>query len=86
MTPLIKGGRKPWNFNLASKEPLNLYKTLTHDPIDTEAFWPAYKTHADRRNKVVHHGERVNEAQAQESFTAARQFVLHLEGVRRRLA
>jgi len=86
VTPLLKSGqKKPWNFNLASKEPLKLYKELTHDEIDAQAFWATYKKHAERRHKVVHGGERVNEAHARDSFTAARQFVMHLEGVRRRL-
>jgi len=86
LTPLLKGGRKPWNFNLASKEPLRLYKSLTRDPIDAAAFWPTYTVHATRRHEVVHRGQRVNETEARESFNAARQFVMHLGTVRKGLS
>jgi len=87
MRPLLKPGqKKPWNFNLASKEPLKLYKKLTHDKIDAETFWPTYTKHVERRHKILHGSERANEAQARESFDVARAFVMHLGLVRKRLS
>jgi hypothetical protein len=86
LTPLLAGQKAPWNFNVGSKKVRNLYIKLTHDAIDTASFWTRFEAHVVRRHEVVHRGQRVSATEAQESLTAATDFVGHVEGVRDKLA
>jgi hypothetical protein len=72
LNPCSRPGRRGRGTSASqARNPLKLYKQRTHDKIDAQTFWPTYKAHAERRHKVVHQGERVNESHARESFNAA---------------
>jgi hypothetical protein len=83
LTPLLKGKNPPQNFNVHGSGPRNIYKRLTHDAIEKQPFWESYGRHAVRRHNVVHRGARVGPAEARDSTFAARQFVEHVDHVRR---
>jgi len=87
LTPLLKGkrGKALGNFNLAGRA-LNVYVQYTNDrSITDQDFWKPFIRHAKRRHDVIHFGGRVHPAEARDSTTAARQFVEHVEQVRRNL-
>jgi hypothetical protein len=79
-----RGRRKaPPNYNLRKNATRQLYEQLTRDTIRKQSFWKAYGCHVDRRDKVVHHGKRVDPSDARDSITTAHQFVEHVDTVRR---
>ncbi len=85
LTPLLKGKKPPKNFNLAGGKggALETYKKLTDDrSITKKPFWTPFVHHADLRNKIVHAGKRVGQADAEKSLSVATQFVDHVENVR----
>src|SRR5712692_8365297 len=83
LTPLLKGKKPPQNFNVHGKGARHVYKLLTHDTIEKQPFWQSYGRHVVRRHDVVHRGGRVGPAEARDSTFTARQFVEHVDQVRR---
>ena len=57
----------------------NLYAALTGDEIHTKKFWQGYVALVQRRNKTVHTGEKITQADAQAGLEATEQFVGHIE-------
>jgi hypothetical protein len=65
-------------YNLANRRNRDLYNALTGREIQKEAFWPAFKESAERRNRTVHRGAVVTEAEAKASYEAAKSLVDYL--------
>jgi len=61
------------------------YIRLTGDVIDKAVFWPRYHDHAVRRHQVTHAGGSIGLSEAEASVTVAREFVQHVDSVRRTL-
>ena len=83
LTPRRRERKAPPNYNLRKKVTRQIYEQVTRDSIRTHPFWAAYGRHVDRRDKVVHHGHRVDPSEARDSITTAHQFVEHVDTVRR---
>ena len=66
-------------YNLANDRIRKLYTALTGDEVQNEPFWTKFKTSAQRRNKIIHAGAIVGKAEAEESYTAARDLVAYLK-------
>jgi hypothetical protein len=58
LTPLLKGKKRPKNFNLEGGA-LGVYTRLTTDQITKKPFWKPFIRHAKRRHDVIHFGGRV---------------------------
>jgi len=65
-------------YNLSNQRTLKLYRALTGDSVEQEAFWPMFKQSVTRRNQAVHRGEIIDTAGAEASYEAACAFVEHL--------
>jgi hypothetical protein len=63
-----------------------VYGILSGDKIADAGFWSRFVAHAQRRNAVVHAGKRVTKEDAEASRDVARELVLHVDEVLRRLA
>ena len=48
MTDFLNG------YSLANNRVRKLYTALTGDQVEKASFWQAFKTSAERRNKIVH--------------------------------
>jgi hypothetical protein len=59
-------------YNLSNPRNHDLYNSLTGGEIQKEAFWQAFKESAERRNRAVHEGAVVAEAEAKASYEAAK--------------
>ena len=66
-------------YSLANGRNLKFYVALTQDQIQSQPFWPEYKSSATRRNSVIHHGKLCTRAEAASSLSVARAFVQHLQ-------
>jgi hypothetical protein len=66
-------------YNLANDRIRNLYNAVTGSEIQKQPFWQAFKESATRRNKSVHKGAAVTEAEAKDSYKAASDLVAHLK-------
>jgi hypothetical protein len=66
-------------YNLGNDRNRKLYTALTGDSIEQEPFWPAFKESSTRRNNVVHGSKIVDQAEADSSYQAARDFITHLK-------
>lgn len=66
-------------YNLASDRNRKLYTALTDDKIEEQPFWQAFKESATRRNEIIHASKVVGHDEAQSSYRATRDFVLHLK-------
>lgn len=66
-------------YNLGNDRNRKLYTALTSDSIEQQAFWPAFKESATRRNNIVHGGKVVGQEDAQSSYEAASEFIAHLK-------
>jgi hypothetical protein len=69
------------NFNVANDRVKALYVVLSGDRIDQQPFWPDLRDHADRRNKIVHKGEKATAKDADASIRAATELISHVESV-----
>jgi hypothetical protein len=69
-------------YNLAIPRNRKLYTALTGDQIGQQPFWETFKASATRRNQILHGrlpvGE-VTQGDAEESFKAASNLVVHLK-------
>jgi HEPN domain-containing protein len=82
LTPFLKD-KRPKTFDLTTGV-INSYMRWTRDRnITKQSFWKPYCRHAQRRHDVVHRGARVSPSEARDSTTTARQFVEHVDQVRR---
>jgi hypothetical protein len=72
VTDLLNG------YNLANKRIRKLYTALTGDKIQNEAFWHVFKKSSERRNKIIHTGSIASKSDAEESYEAASQFLMHM--------
>ena len=66
------------SYSLANDRVLKLYTALRGDRLQDRPFWPAYKEHAARRNRVVHRGERADKAAAEASLAAVEHLLAYL--------
>jgi hypothetical protein len=66
-------------YNLANERVRNLYNALTGNEIQRQAFWQGFRESAIRRNRIVHQGLIVNQADAEASFNAASDLVAYLK-------
>jgi len=71
------------NSNLANEPVRRLYESLSDDTIGQWAQWGDYKRHSERRNRVVHEGERIDAGQANDSFQVCEALLKHLAAVMR---
>lgn len=66
-------------YNLSSDRLRKLYTALTGDAIEKQSFWPKFKESASRRNGIIHKGKIVSQAEAEESFKAVSELIVHLK-------
>jgi len=66
-------------YSLANDRTRKFYTALTGDHIEQQSFWLAFKESAARRNKIIHSGSVISQAEAQSSYEAASDFVSHLK-------
>ena len=65
-------------YNLANNRLRKLYTALTGDEVEKASFWGKFKASAVRRNNIVHSSGSATKAEAEESHSAARALVTHL--------
>lgn len=65
--------------SLGHRHDRRLFRDLTGVEIGSEAWWPRYRQHLDRRHEIVHEGISVTAREAQESMDAATAFVAFLQ-------
>ena len=68
-------------YNLGNDRIRKLYTALTGDKVGDEAFWQEFKDSSQRRNRSIHNGEQIAEADANRSVTVVRKFIEHVERV-----
>lgn len=66
-------------YNLAFERNRKLYTALTGDRIELQTFWSAFKESATRRNKIIHGGSHIVQAEAESSYRAASELISHLK-------
>ena len=66
-------------YNLGNDRNRTFYTALTGDAIETLWFWRDFKESAARRNKVIHRGAIVGQAEAEASYNAAAALVAHFK-------
>jgi hypothetical protein len=66
-------------YNLARDGVRKLYTALTGDEIQQQPFWQKFKESARRRNRIIHQGQVVGKAEAEDSFKAASDLIAHLK-------
>jgi hypothetical protein len=65
------------NSNLGSQRVRKLYASLANRRIEDESFWGALETHVNRRDGIVHRGDRIpNAAPAIESCEVVHQLMI----------
>jgi len=67
-------------YNLANDKVRKLYASLTGDEIQEQPFWGSFLRSAKRRDNIIRKGLIVGRADAEESITAADDFLAHLTG------
>jgi len=67
-------------YNLANDKVLNLYATLTGDPIQERPFWGDFVRSAKRRDAIIRKGLIVGRTEAEETVKAAGDFLSHVTG------
>lgn len=67
-------------YNLANDKVRKLYSSLTGDEIQERPFWGGFLRSAKRRDNVIRKGLIVGRTDAEESITAASDFLAHLAG------
>jgi len=65
-------------YNLGNDKVWSFYATLTGDPIQEQPFWGNFIRSAKRRDNIVRKGLIVGRTDAEESITAASDFLAHL--------
>lgn len=68
------------SYSLGNAKVRKLYEALCDDHISQRPFWSNFKEHTSRRNKIVHGGKRVNQAQAEASIKAVEGVIQHIQG------
>jgi hypothetical protein len=58
-----------------------VYAALSGDSPNQQPFWSTLKAHRDRRNVVVHRGQKSSHTEAQESVIVVEQYLIHVENV-----
>jgi hypothetical protein len=66
------------SYNLGSDRVRKLYVAVSGDPIQSEAFWSAFKQHTKRRHAVLHEGREPEPWESEASIEAVRSVVSHL--------
>jgi hypothetical protein len=64
--------------NLGNERIRRLYTALTGDDVANAPFWQKFTESAKRRNNIAHKGALASEAEAEDSYAAARDLVNHL--------
>jgi hypothetical protein len=64
-------------YSLYNKRNRKLYVALTGDEVHKATFWSKFKESARRRNNIMHEGLTVDKADAEESYKAADDLLLH---------
>jgi hypothetical protein len=65
--------------NMASDRVRGLYTALTGDHIETQPFWGNFVISSKRRNRAIHAGDVLSEAEGRDSVAAATALVDHLQ-------
>ncbi len=65
-------------YNLANHRNRDLYNSLLGVEIDKQPFWSAFCESAFRRNKIIHRGLIVTQADAHASYQACHDFLTHV--------
>jgi hypothetical protein len=66
-------------YSLLNNRNRKFYVALTGDEVHKAAFWSKFKESAKRRNKIMHEGLTVDKAEAEESYKAADDLLLHFK-------
>ncbi len=65
-------------YSLANNRIRELYTALTEDAVQNASFWQDFKKSAKRRNSIIHRGQIVTKADAEESYRAGDRLLMHL--------
>jgi hypothetical protein len=65
-------------YNLANERIRRLYTALTGDAVQNTPFWKSFTQSAKRRNNIIHRGMIVQKSDAENSYKAANEFLVHL--------
>lgn len=83
--PHVSDEMRPWlvgqvrSYTLRDDSTRDLWNRLTRSAIHEQDFWAAYKAHVERRNQIVHSGDRVDADAAQLSLDAATRLFAYVE-------
>jgi hypothetical protein len=77
----IKTPRELNGYNLMKNRRRETYTSLTGDAIEHKPFWLKFKESVTRRHNIIHRDYRIGKVEAEESFSAATDFVAHLESL-----
>lgn len=64
---------------LSDERSRNLFQAITGLRVDTQAWWPDYRAHLQRRNAVVHAGAQVERKSAEASVRAVLSFMAFID-------
>jgi hypothetical protein len=67
--------------DICSERVQRVYSALSGDSPNQQPFWARLKSHRDRRNAVVHRGEKASPNEAAESVAVVNEYLLHVEAV-----
>jgi hypothetical protein len=65
-------------YNLANRRIRRLYTALTGDAVHNTSFWKSFKESSVRRNHIIHGGMIVQKSDAENSYKAANELLVHL--------
>ena len=71
-------GRLLPNYNVGNERVRRIYVAVCDDQIHQEPFWSSYQKHVERRNRVVHRGEKASRQEADDSIAVATEVVRHI--------
>ena len=65
-------------YNIGNDKVRNVYAAVCDDQIQQEPFWASFKKHVQRRNRIVHGGEKASQQEAEDSIAVAEKVVRHI--------
>lgn len=68
-----------WRKLLVNGKVRKFYEAVTNDAIGQEPFWPNFKAHSEKRNRVAHRGEGAARADADASVAVVEKVITHIQ-------
>lgn len=69
------------SFNFRKDDAVHEWRRLTGNQVKQTAEWPGYVRHVNRRNLIVHRGQRATKAEASDSIEASARLIQHMQNV-----